>query len=108
MTVAGLFLRKSNCSQKSIINSTDDEALVTGRATGALRAGGQRYRQGLRTDIGGGLKAIIWHDSGHDNKRQLTAWPLVVILAATNLVPLPVASTLAVNEREPSAPLRKS
>lgn len=36
----------------------------------------------------------------------LTAIPLVVTVIATKLVPFPVASTLAVTLREPSAPLR--
>jgi hypothetical protein len=45
---------------------------------------------------------------GVESEGMRTALPFFVTVALTNLVPVPVASTLAANEREPSPPALKS
>ena len=50
-------------------------------------------------------KAGILRYVMHGTSTELTASPFVVTVIATNFVPLPVASTLALTRREPSPPL---
>ena len=81
------------------------QAKVLARTTRASRSSRQLHRDLLGTDVSGGLRILGESNSSTNGDEPLTRSPFFVTLAATKLLPTPVASTWAVTCLEPSCPL---